>query len=207
MLRILVIGLVVLVAALYLIPREGDIVAPPAAATVLPEPRDLPDLAFVDRKGEAFGVDRLAGDYSLMFFGYTNCPDICPLTLQVLSQALDEIAARAPNLVPRVVFVSVDPQRDTPERIAAYVGAFHPDFIGLTATDEALAPLLGTMGVMVHKDVQDGEAYNVVHSGTIYVLDSDARWVALFGGSDHDASVIASDYLRIRLGARESRNR
>lgn len=203
MLRIIVVALVVLVAAMMLMPRNGELIAPPEVATVLPQPRELPAVAFVDQAGMPFAIEDLAGRYSLLFFGFTNCPDICPLTLQVLAQATAEIEARAPDLVPQVVLVSVDPQRDTPKRIRSYVTGFDPRFIGVTAPDNALEPLLGTMGVMVHKDVTDDGQYTVVHNGTVFVLDDAGRWVALFGGSSHEASVIASDYLRIRLRARE----
>jgi len=96
------------------------------------------------------------------------------------------------------VFVSVDPQRDNPDRIRDYLANFDPDFLGLTAADEVLAPLLETLGVVVHKDEQDGEYYNVVHNGTVYLLDASGQWIGLFGGSEHEASQIASDFLRIR---------
>jgi len=207
MLRILVVALVVLVAALMLIPRDGQLVTPPAVATVLPEPRSLPDVAFVDQSGSPFATADLAGEYTLLFFGYTNCPDICPLTLQVLAQALGQIEARAPAAVPRVVFVSVDPARDTPERIAAYLGGFDSRFVGLVASEAALAPLLTTAGVMVHKGASEGQTYNVTHNGTVYVLDPAGRWIALFGGAAHEASDIATDYLRIRLSGSADRSR
>lgn len=207
MLRIIVVGLVVLVAALMLMSRDRQLVAPPAAATVLPEPRELPAVDFVDQSGAPFATSDLAGNYTLLFFGYTNCPDICPLTLQVLAQALGQLEARAAALVPRVVFVSVDPQRDTPERIRAYLNGFDSRFVGITASDSVLEPLLKTMGVMVHKDVHDGEQYNVTHNGTIFVLDPDGRWIALFGGSTHDAATIATDFQRIRLADTQARTR
>lgn len=196
MLRILVVGLVMLVAALLLLPDEP--VPPPDVATVLPEPRELPATSLIDHDGGAFSTTDLAGEFTLLFFGFTHCPDICPLTLQVLAAARTEIESRAPALTPRVVFVSVDPHRDTPDRIRAYVRNFHPEFVGVTAADETLAPMLGTLGVMVHKNELDGERYNVVHNGTVYVLDAAGRWIALFGGSSHDPSTLATDFLRIR---------
>jgi len=207
MLRILVVALVVLVAALMLLPRDRALVNPPAVATVLPEPRELPNVRFLDQSGSPFTTRDLAGNYTLLFFGYTNCPDICPLTLQVLAQAIGRIEARAPALVPRVVFVSVDPHRDTPDRIRAYLNAFDDRFIGITASDATLEPLLSTTGVMVHKSVSDGEPYNVTHNGTVYVLDADGRWIALFGGSSHDAATIATDFQRIRLADAQARTR
>lgn len=199
MLRILIVGLVVLVVAMMLINRQGSRVPEPAIATVLPEPRDLPDIELVDKAGDPYRTSDLAGEYTLLFFGFTNCPDICPITLSVLADVSADLQSRQRALAPRVAFVSVDPHRDTPQAIAAYLDHFDSGFLGLTAPDATLAPLLETLGVTVHKNDIGGERYNVVHNGTIFVLDRDARWIALFGGSEHDAGAIATDFLRIRL--------
>ncbi len=170
----------------------------PEVATVLTPPLALPDATLVDHAGNTFTMADLDGRFSLMFFGFTYCPDICPLTLQVLARARDEVATLAPELVPDVVFVSVDPYRDTPQRIREYLSNFDTDFTGITGSDEALAPLLGALGVTVHKNERDGEWYNVVHNGTVYVIGPDADLVALFSRSSHDAAAIATDFVRIR---------
>lgn len=170
----------------------------PEIATVLSPPPAIPDAVLVDQTGREFTTSDLEGRFSLMFFGFTQCPDICPLTLQVLARAREEVRTQAPELVPDVVFVSVDPYRDTPERIGDYISNFDPGFIGVTGSDEALAPLLGALGVTVHKNERDGEWYNVVHNGTVYVVGPDADLVALFSGSSHDAAAIATDFVRIR---------
>ena len=201
MLRILVVALVLLVAAMLMMPRNRDTNVQRTAtqvATVLPQPRPLPEFALDDAAGGEFTRASLLGRHRLLFFGFTNCPDICPLTLQVLATAVDEITARAPELVPEVVFVSVDPYRDTPNRIREYLRNFDATFIGVAGSDEALEPLIQMLGVTVHKVEADGEHYNVVHNGTVFVIDPDAALVALFGGSSHDANTIVSDYLRIR---------
>ena len=196
MLRILVIGLVVLVAAMFLLPR-GQLAAPPQVATILPETRELPDVRFVDQADRELALHDLRGNFTLLFFGYTNCPDVCPLTLQVLAQARAELARRAPAAVPRVVFVSVDPNRDTPARIASYLRGFDPEFLGVTATGQRLAPLLATLGVAVQKHEHDGASYNVVHNSVIYVLGPEADWIAVSTGP-HEPSVVAADFLKIR---------
>jgi protein SCO1/2 len=202
MLRVLVVALVLLVAAMLMVPRNRE--APPGSsgraqvATVLPQPRPLPDFALTDTLGREFTRASLHGRHRLLFFGFTHCPDICPLTLQVLATAVDEIAARAPELVPEVVFVSVDPQRDSPDRIRDYLRNFDAQFVGVVGSDAALEPLIQALGVSVHKVETDGEHYNVVHNGTVFVIDPDAALVAIFGGSSHDAQTIVSDYLRIR---------
>lgn len=196
MLRVLVVVLVVLVAAMFLLPRNqrGE---PPQTATELPEARPLPDVRFTADDGRATSLRELEGDFTLLFFGFTNCPDVCPLTLGMLAQARAEVAARAPSFTPRVLFVSVDPNRDTPERIAAYLRGFDPEFKGVTASDDELAPLLATLGVAVEKHVHGGENYNVVHNSAVYVLDPNADWIAVSTGP-HDPKVLAADYLRLR---------
>jgi protein SCO1/2 len=196
MLRILVVGLVGLVAALFLLPRAQR-GAPPQTATVLPEPRPLADVRFVDATGREAHFSDFKGEFTLLFFGFTNCPDICPLTLSLLAQVRADIASRAPRLTPRVLFVSVDPNRDTPERIAAYLKGFDPEFLGVTASDAELAPLLQGLGVAVEKHEHGGANYNVVHNSAIYVLDANAQWVAVSTGP-HDPQIVASDFLRIR---------
>jgi protein SCO1/2 len=196
MLRILVVALVVLVAAMFLLPR-GQRGAAPQNATELPQPVPLADVRFVDKSGRETHLSDLKGEFTLLFFGFTNCPDVCPLTLAMLAQARADIASRAPRLTPRVLFVSVDPQRDTPERIAAYLNGFDPEFLGVTAPDAELAPLLKTLGVAVERHEHGGANYNVVHNSAVYVLDHNAEWIAVSTGP-HDPKVVASDYLRIR---------
>jgi cytochrome oxidase Cu insertion factor (SCO1/SenC/PrrC family) len=196
MLRILVVGLVVLVAAMFLLPRAQRGEAP-QDATVLPEPRPLADVRFVDASSREAHLSDFKGDFTLLFFGFTNCPDVCPLTLSLLAQVRADLLSRAPRLAPRVLFVSVDPNRDTPERIAAYLNGFDPEFSGVTAPDAELAPLLQTLGVAVEKHEHGGANYNVVHNSAIYVLDPNAEWIAV-STAPHDPQVVASDYLRIR---------
>jgi protein SCO1 len=196
MLRILVVSLVVLVAAMFLLPR-GQRGAPPQNATELPQSTPLADVRFVDKSGRETHLSDLKGNFTLLFFGFTNCPDVCPLTLAMLAQVRADIASRAPRLTPRVLFVSVDPGRDTPERIAAYLTGFDPEFLGVTASDAELEPLLKTLGVAVEKHEHGGANYNVVHNSAVYVLDANAKWIAV-STSPHDPKVVASDYLRIR---------
>jgi protein SCO1/2 len=198
MLRIVVVFLVVLVAAMFLLPRNQRGAAP-QNATELPQPTPLADVRFVDKSGRETHFSDLKGDFTLVFFGFTNCPDVCPLTLSMLAQVRADIAGRAPRFKPRVLFVSIDPGRDTPDKIAAYLNGFDPEFLGVTAPDAELEPLLRQLGVAVEKqhDHSGGGNYNVVHNSAIYVLDQNADWIAVSTGP-HDPKVFASDYLRLR---------
>jgi protein SCO1/2 len=193
MLRILVVGLVLLVAIFVALPRRSE---PVEAATVFPEALPVPEFALAG-PGGTFTRDDLRGRFTWMFFGFTHCPDICPITLKVLADARAELVARNAALVPEVVFVSVDPGRDSPERIAAYLASFDPAFRGVTGSEAALAPLLGALGVAAEKHTHGGESYSVIHNPHVYLIGPDAAWIAV-SGTPHVATTLASDYLKIR---------
>jgi len=190
MLRVLVVALVLLVAAMMLMPRPG-----PQTATMLDAPRDLPDVALIDQQGESLRIADLSGRPTLLFFGFTNCPDICPLTLAVMAEATAELREKLGPLAPQVLFVSVDPERDTPEQIARYTAAFDAEFLGATADEPTLEPLLSALGVTVHRETRDGETWRVTHNGTIYVLDRQGRWAGLFGGASQLGDMLKSETL------------
>src|SRR5262252_8932115 len=156
MLRILVVGLVVLVATMFMVPRTPS---PPVAATVLSEPRPLPEVELVDTAGAPLGLAELRGRFTLLYFGFTRCPDVCPLTLKVLADARADLAARAPQVVPQIVFVSVDPTRDTAAAIAEYLGHFDRAFVGATAPAKSLAPLVTALGVTIEKHRHGDDDY------------------------------------------------
>jgi protein SCO1/2 len=189
-------------AVWWLRPAE---VEPTAAATVLPQSLPLPAFDLVDHMGRPFGRANLDGQFTLMFFGFTNCPDVCPLTLKTLADARAEILRGAPSFDPAVVFVSVDPARDDSARIASYLQRFDPTFVGVTGTDEALAPLITTLGVTVQKHSHGDASYNVVHNSTVYVIDPRGELIAV-SSAPHDPATIAADYLKIRRG-REAKHR
>jgi protein SCO1/2 len=194
MLRILVVGLVVLVAAMFMLPRTPS---PPAAATVLPEPLALPDVDLVDSAGKRLDLAAFRGRFSLLYFGFTRCPDVCPLTLKTLADARATLAARSPLVVPQVVFVSVDPSRDSPQQIATYLAGFDSSFVGATAPPERLAPLLKALGVTVEKHRHGDDDYTVTHNDTLYVVGPGAELIAVASGP-HVAATVASDFLKIR---------
>jgi protein SCO1/2 len=196
MLRVLVVALVVLVAAIMWRPKN-DGAGAPSVATILPASRELPRVPFIDQTGRAFDLASLRGEFTWMFFGFTNCPDICPLTLKTLADARAAIATRSPATVPKVVFVSVDPDRDTPERIAEYLRNFDREFVGVTADAADLAPLLKALGVTVEKHDHGGGAYTVVHNSTLYVLGPEAEWIAVSRGPQN-AETLVADYPKVR---------
>jgi protein SCO1 len=167
--------------------------AGPRFATVLPEPLPLPDFALRDQEGEPFTLDSLRGRTSLLFFGFTHCPDICPATLQQLSLARKQIAETTPGTaLPAIVLISVDPERDTPEKLDKYVSAFGEDIAGLTGTRESLLPLTSAMGIYFERQPLEGGDYTVSHSTAVLVVDADANLRALFS-APHKTEYFAHD--------------
>ncbi len=133
-----------------------------------------------DTKGNAVTEAVLNGHYSLVYFGYTFCPDICPLALQNMTQALQMAGPVADDVLP--VFITIDPERDTKEVIAAYLGHFHPKMIGLTGTPEQIAAAESAYRVYAAKSPgSEGKAdYMMDHTGYIYLMDKRGQYVAHF---------------------------
>jgi protein SCO1/2 len=120
------------------------------------------------------------GRYMLIFFGFTHCPDICPAELQVIAQALDQLGDKAKNVVP--VFITLDPERDTPEAMANYVKSFGPNFVGLTGSPGAIAAAAKAYRVSYSKVENKDSAgdYSVDHSALVYLMDPEGRYVTHF---------------------------
>ncbi len=124
-----------------------------------------------------------AGRYLLVFFGFTNCPDVCPAGLQVMSAALDKLGAKADGVMP--IFVTVDPARDTPEVMKAYASAFHPRLVGLTGTEAEIQAMSKTYRVYAKRvdDPGSPDGYTMDHSGFIYLMDQAGAYLSHFSNS------------------------
>ena len=151
-----------------------------STATVLPVKAEIPAFALQTHAGEAASEAIFEGQWDLVFFGFTHCPDVCPLTLKVLQTAKTELAQRGFEPLPRIVLVSVDPERDTPERLAAYIAAFGDGNLGLTGDIAELRKLTDGIGIFFEKRDGDGEQYQVDHSSVVLVIDPAGRFHALF---------------------------
>jgi protein SCO1/2 len=195
MLRILVVGLVLLVAIALWLPRPS--MPPPEQATELPEPLPLPAFSLTSDAGRAFTPADLEQRFTLMFFGFTHCPDVCPLSLQVLAEAARSLRARIGESAPEVVLVSVDPDRDTPERLREYLDHFDSEFIGVTGPRASLDPLIGAFGVTVMRQELPGENYNMTHNPQVFVIGPEAALIAIMSKAENP-ELVASDFLRIR---------
>ena len=179
-------------AAWLLWPAAPD--EPWRAGTVFgAQARPLPAFALADHAGRPLGPGEFAGRWSLLFFGYAQCPDICAPTLQRLSAALDRLDA--PDA--RVVFVSVDPARDAPAALAAYVAHFRPGTLGATGEPAAVAELMSELGAYAARRDFDGGSYLIDHSAAVWLVDPAARLAGVFT-PPHDPDAIAADLRRLR---------
>lgn len=179
-------------------PTDIGVQAGLAKATLLTPARPLPQFALVDHSGAGFDPARLKGRWSLLFFGFTRCPDVCPTTLGVLAQAEKSLADLPATQRPQIVLVSVDPQRDTPEQLASYVRFFSPSFLGVTGTQESIDSFARALGVpfAISKSPAGNGDYTVDHSAALFLVDPQGAMRALFS-TPHVPSAIAADYRRI----------
>lgn len=198
------IALVVLALAIafaLLLVRVAPAPAPDVGpgATLLPAPRALPEFALMDQDGEAFDLRRLQGRWSFLFFGYTSCPDVCPGTLAVLRDVHAELADAGIGVEEtQFVFVSVDPDRDTPERLREYVSYFHRDFVGATGAPQQLDRLTRFLGVHHRRSRTEGDPdYLLDHTSAVLLIDPAARLSAVLS-DPHDPHEIADSFRRIR---------
>lgn len=161
-----------------------------AAGTLLTQPRPLPDFTMVRDDGQPFTREDFRGEWSLVFFGFTHCPDVCPNTLFLLDRVVKQLDGSEAE-APQVVFVSVDTERDTPDVIAEYVEYFNPAFAGVTGDAANLQKLAQAMSV-AYEFRPEGDSYTVVHSSAVLLVDPQARLHAIFTPPLH-ADVIAAD--------------
>ena len=185
-----------ILSARWLLQRQAEAQVGVTTATLLAPPRPMPPLALVDQDNRPFDAERLRGGWTLLFFCFTSCPDVCPVTMGALAETSKLLADLPERLRPRVVMISVDPERDTPERLAGYVKAFDPAFVGATGTKAAIDELALRIGVVVAKRPLDGENYSVDHTSSVFLIDPDGALHALFS-APHTPKLIAEDYRRI----------
>jgi protein SCO1/2 len=177
-LGILLIG--VLAIAILVLLQIREVVTPRIEPTPLPgiadiQPREVADFTFPATTGSDLSLSEIVGDgqYAVLYFGYTHCPDFCPLTLaefRLIKRQLGELADRV-----QFVFVSVDPARDTPELLRQYVRSYDPDFLGMTGDDVTLARITPDFGLFYERHEDEGPNYVVDHSTSSYLIDPQRR--------------------------------
>ncbi len=139
--------------------------------SLLDPPLPAPDFSLAQADGTLFALSAQRGKIVLLFFGYTYCPDVCPTTLADLNAALKRLGRQSENI--RVVFISVDPRRDTPQRAQSYASAFNPGFVGLSGDETELQSIWQAYGVyrLVRDEESRGKDYLVDHSARVYLID------------------------------------
>ena len=135
--------------------------------------------ALVDHENRPRTDADYRGNYMLVYFGYTFCPDICPTALQVMTAAMNQLEKpRQDRITP--IFITVDPERDTPEHLATYVENFHPRMVGLTGSDKQIASAARAYRVYYGKGEGSGDDYLVDHSSIIFLMDPNGGYVTHF---------------------------
>jgi protein SCO1/2 len=147
----------------------------PKPGTILDPPKDVGDFTLTGQTGEPFHLSDVRGKVTLLYFGYTFCPDVCPMSLSHYKRVKSLLGDDADQLA--VVFVSVDGERDTPDRLAHYLSAFDPDFIGVTGTDSEIRTVAKDYGVFYQRASYDNtEAdYLVDHTASTFVVGPEGR--------------------------------
>ena len=175
---------------------QRTVVQDELSATRFPVAREVQPFELVDHNNVVFDNAALEQHWSFLFFGYTYCPDVCPTTLSVLNsiaQRLQDVDADI-----RFVMVTVDPERDTPERLAEYVTYFNGDFLGVTGTDQGLEQLTRQLGILYERVQPEpgSESYLVDHTAAVFLFDPDGRYHAVFS-PPLSVETIAGDFRKM----------
>ncbi|MFM1895650.1 MAG: hypothetical protein RLZZ385_724 [Pseudomonadota bacterium] len=171
--------------------------------TIYPQPIQLADFSLLDQRGNPFGRQDLLGAWTLLFFGFTSCEDVCPLTLAELKQFSSALAETDFANDTRIMMVSVDPARDTPAVLADYMARFDPAYLGLTGELGQISELASQLYIARQDppaedhSAHHGASYQVQHSAHIAVLDPAGQYRAIIS-APHEAARLESAYRQIR---------
>ncbi len=165
---------------------------------VYPQAKAFSGFKLTNKNNEVVTIDDFANQWTLLFFGFTSCPDVCPTTLAELQKVYKQLKAQIPNKMPEVLFVSVDPDRDTPEVLKNYIDFFNPEFNAANTDAGNLIALTTQIGVAYH--VEDHEKttknYSVDHTAAIFVINPDKKLYGIFP-TPHIEKNITADLLQL----------
>lgn len=166
---------------------------------LLGQEKPLVPFELVNGDNQTFNQDDFKGHWTLLFFGYTHCPDICPVTLQVINETLQKLETEVSAGEIRGMFVSVDPDRDTPEKLKTYVEYFHPAIVGATGTDEQLKTLTRSLGIIYAKveNTEHPKRYLVDHSSAVLLINPKAEFAAVMM-PPHESDIVADDFRTLK---------
>jgi protein SCO1/2 len=149
-------------------------------AVLYPQPRSVPDFILAQANGKPLTLADWRGHWTVAYFGYTSCPDVCPTAMAAFKQAWADLQQRGLASQVQIDFISVDPERDTPEQLGKYVTFFSPDFVAATGSDEELTKLTRSLGLIYARSKDANGNAQVDHSGSAVILDPQARMVGIF---------------------------
>jgi len=200
--RLRLVGLVVAgllggaLVGLVVFPGALERLRPQVNATSLGKAAVGGPFTLTDHTGRRVTDKDFRGKFMLVYFGFTFCPDVCPSGLQVMAAALDELGPKAERITP--IFISVDPERDTPEQLAQYVPSFHPRLVGLTGTPEEVQAVAKAYRVYYRKvkDEKSTAEYTVDHTSIIYLMSPEGEFIAHFTHAT-PASVMADKLAKV----------
>lgn len=170
-------------------------------ALLYPQPRQVPAFTLHTPDGATLTPADWRGRWTVVFFGFTHCPDICPTTMATFKRVWDRLGTEGRTDRARFDFVSVDPERDTPEILARYVGYFSPDFVAATGSDEQLTLLTRGLGMIYARGPLENGTYSVDHSASAVIVNPQGHVVGLFR-PPFEADAIAADLATLMDHAR-----
>lgn len=176
--------------------KPAEMTAGLKVGTLLPQPKALSTINLIDTAGKPFTLDNFRGKWTVIAIGYTSCPDVCP-TLMATFRAMNKVLnPEGSTTIVNFLFISVDPERDSPEQLGKYVRYFNPNFLGATGKDQmALRELTSQLGLMYARSADSPTSamgYLIDHSASIALINPAAAWNAVFT-PPHDGQAVASD--------------
>lgn len=186
--------LILLVLTLLAVIAQGGA---DATGTILSSPRRLKTFKLTSTQGNEFNRRSLKGHWSLVFFGFTRCPTICPTSLGKLDAAYQLLKKQDIKALPQVIFVSLDPARDTLTVMRHYLNRFNKNFIGVTGSREEIDKLAKQLGVFYARTHRSNKGNYISHSTMIFVFAPNGKWVGLFN-PPYDGETIAQGFVRIQ---------
>lgn len=187
-----------LVVAMLLITSTATFAENTTVDAALPKPKMIQPFTLQNTQGQPFTQQNLQGHWTLLFFGFTRCGMVCPTSMAALNQTYKKLQQDGITNLPQVVFISVDPERDTNPQVAQYVKTFNKNFMGATGTSAQVNQLTSQLGVLFMKVNQDKKKndYQIDHTGSILLTDPKGELYAIFT-MPHDSAKIAADYEQI----------
>jgi len=164
---------------------------------VFPSAKPIKHINFTSHQGQTFNQTQFNGKWSIVFFGFTNCPDICPTTMQTLKQVKQDLSEKSLWQNYQVVMVSVDPETDTPERLANYVPFFDSEFTGIVSNIEKTTEFAKQLGILfIKREKQERDFYEVDHSASLILINPKGQYAGVIG-APHKADEIAADLAKL----------